>query len=150
MSIFSLFACARPAAEQQQYRSIVDGSDEFRGEMLPTGTEAEVLGWINARYKVLGEVWLMCHDTPHSNFIYTMLHPSLWPHDYSPREKRYLVEVMGAEKVFILHPIPDGLLTMKSIPQLKWKKLAEHIRQQDDHKGVCGEQAAPVLSQCAP
>lgn len=150
MAIFSSFAWSRMAAEQQKYRCIVDGSDEFRGEKLPTGTETEVLGWIKARCKVLGEVLVIDNDAPRVNFILTMLHPSLWPHDDTPREKRYLVEAAGAEKVFILHPIPDGLLTAKPIPQLKWKKLAEHIRQQDDHKCACGEQAAPVLSQCAP
>ena len=87
MSIFSSFACARQAAEQQKYRCIVDGSDEFRGEKLPTGTETEVLGWIKARYKVLGEVLVIDNDAPRVNFILTMLHPSLWPHDDTPREK---------------------------------------------------------------
>ena len=99
------------AAEQQQYRCIVDGSDEFRGEKLPTGTETEVLEWINARYKVLGEVLVIDTEPRRFNIIYTMLHPSLWAHDDTPRDERYLVEAAGAEKVFILHPIPVGLLT---------------------------------------
>ena len=118
MAISSTFAGARLAAEQQKYRCIVDGSDEFCGEKLPTGTETEVLEWIKVRYKVLGEVWVIDNDAPRVNFILTMLHPSLWPHDDTPREKRYLVEAAGAEKVFILHPIPDGLLTAKPVPQL--------------------------------
>ena len=33
-----------------------------------------------------------------------------------PSELRYLVVVQGAEKLFTLHPVPDGLLTGTTAP----------------------------------
>ena len=38
------------ASSRQRYRCRVDGQDEYRGESLPTGTQAEVLAWIEARF----------------------------------------------------------------------------------------------------
>ena len=49
------------ASSRQRYRCRVDGQDEYRGESLPTGTQAEVLAWIEARYKLLGELYVFSH-----------------------------------------------------------------------------------------
>ena len=48
---------SRLAALRQRYRCLVDGHREFHGERLPVGTEEEILDWIKARYKVLGEFY---------------------------------------------------------------------------------------------
>ena len=45
------------ASCRQRYRCLVDGQNEYLGESLPYGTQAEVLAWIEARYKVLGELY---------------------------------------------------------------------------------------------
>ena len=104
------------ASCRQRYRCLVDGQDEYRGESLPSGTQAEVLAWIKARYKVLGQLFAVDMDYPRRNTIFE-LGPSLgfdvetWVP--VPVAKRYLVEVEGMEWMFVLRPVPDGLLDWK-------------------------------------
>ncbi|MBR4259662.1 MAG: hypothetical protein IKQ17_11575 [Kiritimatiellae bacterium] len=101
-------------ARNQLYRCSVDGDKEFQGEILPIGTEENVLAWIKARYKVVGELLLLDMDIPRYNIVFSACGDpeSL---SFSPMVKRYLVEVDGKEKVFTLTPLPDkspyGLLT---------------------------------------
>ena len=100
-------------AKGQLYRCLVDGREEFRGEILPVGTEDDVLVWIKARYKVLGQLFAVDMDSPRGHVIFE-LGPSLgWDVDTwvrAPAARRYLVEVEGDEKMFVLRPIPEGLL----------------------------------------
>lgn len=101
-------------ARNQVYRCSVDGDKEFQGEILPIGTEENILAWIKARYKVVGELLLIDMDIPRYNIVFSAYADpeSSLP---SPIVKRYLVEVDGKEKVFTLTPLPDkshyGLLT---------------------------------------
>ena len=103
-------------ARNQVYRCSVDGCQEFRGEILPIGTEENVLAWIKARYKVVGELLLLDMDIPRYNIVFSACGDpeSL---SFSPMVKRYLVEVDGKEKVFTLTPLPAqkpyGLLTWR-------------------------------------
>ena len=104
-------------AKRHRYRCIVDGCDEFRGELLPVGTEEEILAWIKARYKILGELWEV-----HGNGGYNIMFCRVLGDGFSPlwfnsetwhpphETKRYLVEAEEMEKVFVLRPFPDGLL----------------------------------------
>ena len=120
-------------ARQHQYKCIVDGCDEFRGERLPVGTEEEILAWIQARYKILGELWASGKDdidVKPSYIFWTCGFSPLWfnsgtwhpPHD----TKRYLVEVGDdAEKVFVLRPFPDGLLEWSATGMLEWNGSTE-------------------------
>ncbi len=59
------------AALRQRYRCLVDGQGEFRGEPLPVGTEDEILAWIKARYKVVGELLLIDMNIPRYNIIFS-------------------------------------------------------------------------------
>ena len=108
-------------ARNQVYRCSVDGGKEFQDEILPIGTEDNVLAWIKARYKVVGELLLVDMDTPRYNIIFSACADSKSP-AFFPVVKRYLVEVHGQEKVFVLTPLPDkkpyGLLT--------WQKMVEN------------------------
>ena len=113
-------------ARDHRYRCIVDGSDEFRGERHPVGTEEEILAWIKARYKIFGELWFFNkEDTCQShNIIYERDISPLWfaagtwhpPHV----TKRYLVGVAEAEKVFVLKPTPDVFLEWAVKGALGW------------------------------
>ena len=113
-------------ARDHRYRCIVDGSDEFRGERLPVGTEEEILAWIKARYKILGELWFFNKEVacPSHNIIYERDISPLWfaagtwhpPHV----TKRYLVGVGEAEKVFVLQPAPDVFLEWAVKGALGW------------------------------
>ncbi len=99
---------SRLAALRQRYRCLVDGHGEFHGERLPVGTEEEILDWIKARYKVLGEFY----DVDLSGFIrvyWTLLiSPEMWKPE--PSLKQYRVEVDGEERVFSLRPVLEDLL----------------------------------------
>ena len=112
-------------ARGHRYRCIVDGRDEFRGERLPVGTEEEIVAWIKARYKILGELWCFNReDTCQShNVIYESRISPLWfaAGTWNPPHvtKRYLVEVEG-EKVFVLQPNPDGFLEWSVKGALGW------------------------------
>ena len=97
-------------SQQHLYRCVVDGRDEFQGQRLPVGTYDDVLKWINARYKFLGEISM----TGHTSFWWLRY---VFPFHPQPscvlcgEIRRFLVEVAeGVEKVFVLHPVPDGLL----------------------------------------
>ena len=91
----------------QLYRCVVDGEDTFRGERLPIGTQDQILAWLNDRYRVVGELYLGSRD----RFIWLC---GYW--GWRPTELRYLVVVQGAEKLFTLYPVPDGLLTWNRRP----------------------------------
>ena len=93
----------------RRYQCTVDGHAEFRGEVLPAGTEESILAWIKARYKVIGEVSVSNAD-PWTRYINLtrIVDPSHWY--YETEVKRYLVEVEGVEKLFKLVPFPSGLL----------------------------------------
>ena len=107
-------------ASRQKYRCQVDGSDEFQGEKLPIGTKEEVLSWIKDRFKLVDEFGFVdgvefseAEAQPISQLIYFCCNPlalqskSLPP---KPSVLRYRVDVGGAEKIFILNPIPERFL----------------------------------------
>ena len=106
------------ASSRQRYRCRVDGQDEYRGESLPTGTQAEVLAWIEARYKLLGELYVFSHDRFISPFIMLLISPEMW--EIVPTTKRYLVEVEGVEKMFVLEPIHEDLLGWHPERAIAW------------------------------
>ena len=87
----------------QLYRCVVDGADTFRGERLPIGTRDQILAWLKERYQVVDELRL---GSPGRLIVFSC---STWVP--RPPKLRYLVIVQGAEKLFTLHPVPDGLLT---------------------------------------
>ena len=91
-------------ARNQVYRCIVDGGKEFQGEILPIGTEENVLAWIKARYKVAGELLLIDMGIPRYNIVFSACACSK-SLSFSPIVKRYLVEVDNKEKVFVLTPL---------------------------------------------
>ena len=92
----------------QLYRCVVDGEDTFRGERLPIGTRDQILAWLNDRYRVVDELRL---GSPDRIIVYSYL---TWVRRAPPL--RYLVVVQGAEKLFTLYPVPDGLLTWNHRP----------------------------------
>ena len=106
------------ASCRQRYRCLVDGQGEYRGESLPTGTQAEILAWISARYKVLDELYVVNLDRFRIPFIMLFSSPEMW--DHVPTTKRYLVEVEGAEKMFVLEPIHEDLLGWHPERALAW------------------------------
>lgn len=106
------------ASSRQRYRCRVDGQDEYRGESLPSGTQAEVLAWIKARYRVLGELYVVNLDRFNSSFIMLFTSPEMWEH--VPTTKRYLVEVEGVEKMFVLEPIHEDLLGWHPERAIAW------------------------------
>ena len=106
------------ASSRQRYRCHVDGQEEFRGESLPSGTQAEVLEWIKARYKVLGELYVVNLDRFNSSFIMLFTSPEMW--EIVPTARRYLVEVEGVEKMFVLEPIHEDLLGWHPERALAW------------------------------
>ena len=85
----------------QLYRCVVDGEDTFRGERLPIGTQDQILAWLNDRYRVVDELHL---GSP-GRIIWFC---GYWGRRAPPL--RYLVVVQGAEKLFTLYPVPDGLI----------------------------------------
>ena len=101
-------------AQRQRYRCVVDGSDMFDGEDLPVGTEEEILAWIAARYRVIGALLVIAQDCLPNRIVWqagmsAWFGPGMW--EPAPMTKRYLVEVgEGDERMFVLHPVPDGLL----------------------------------------
>ena len=106
------------ASCRQRYRCLVDGQDEYRGESLPSGTQAEVLAWIKARYKVQGELYVVSLDRFNSSFIMLFTSPEMW--EIAPTTRRYLVEVEGVEKMFVLEPIHEDLLGWHPERALAW------------------------------
>ena len=120
-------------ARRQRYRCIVDGCGTFRGETLPVGTEEEILAWIKARYKVLGELWGDNKGDvdlgPRRHIVYELTDPPFWynTETWHPPHvtRRYLVEVAEAEKVFVMRPFPDGLLEWPVTGTLEWNGVAK-------------------------
>ena len=106
------------ASCRQRYRCLVDGQDEYLGEPLPSGMQAEVLAWIEARYKVLGELYVVDLDRFNSSFIMLFTSPEMW--EIVPMTKRYLVQVDGVEKMFVLEPIHEYLLGWHPERALAW------------------------------
>jgi hypothetical protein len=108
-------------ARNQMYQCSVDEGKEFHGEILPIGTEENVLAWIKARYKVVGELLLIDMDIPRYNIVFSAYAD---PESSLPSSivKRYLVEVDGKEKVFVLTPLPD----QKPYGLLTWQKMVEN------------------------
>ncbi len=106
------------ASCRQRYRCLVDGQDEYRGVSLPVGKEGEILAWINARYKVLGELYVVSHDFYNSSLRWYLISPEMW--EIVPTTRRYLVEVEGVEKMFVLEPIHEDLLGWHPERALAW------------------------------
>ncbi len=106
------------ASCRQRYCCRVDGKDEYLGESLPTGTQAEILAWIKSRYKVLGELYVVNLDRFNSSFIMLFTSPEVW--EYVPTPRRYLVEVEGVEKMFVLEPLHEDLLGWHPERALAW------------------------------
>ena len=106
------------ASSRQRYRCRVDGQDEYRGEPLPSGTQAEVLAWIKARYRVLGELYVVNLDRFNRSFIMLFTSPEMW--EIVPMTKRYLVQVDGVEKMFVLEPIHEDLLGWHPERAIAW------------------------------
>ena len=106
------------ASCRQRYRCLVDGQDEYLGEPLPSGTQAEVLEWIEARYEVLGELYVISHDVYNNSLRWYLMSPEM--SEIVPTTKRYLVEVEGIEKMFVLEPIHEDLLGWHPESSLAW------------------------------
>ena len=106
------------ASSRQRYRCRVDGQEELRGESLPVGKKEDVLAWINARYKVLGELYVVTHDFYNSSLRWYLISPEMW--EIVPTTKRYLVEVEGVEKMFVLEPIHEDLLGWHPERAIAW------------------------------
>ena len=85
---------------------------------MPSGTQAEVLAWIKARYKVQGELYVVSLDRFNSSFIMLFTSPEMWEH--VPTTRRYLVEVEGIEKMFVLEPIHEDLLGWHPERAIAW------------------------------
>lgn len=119
-------------ARRYLYRCVVDGRGELCGERIPVGTEEDILAWVKARYKVLGEICVVNKDDigvcQGCNIIYELCVPSLWPDAATWRpphvDKRYLVEVEGVEKVFVLRPFPAGHVEWSVKGMLEWNGRA--------------------------
>ena len=106
------------ASCRQRYRCLVDGQDEYLGEPLPSGTQAEVLAWIEARYKVLGKLYVISHDVYNNSLRWYLMSPEM--SEIVPTTKRYLVQVDGVEKMFVLEPIQEDLLGWHPEHALAW------------------------------
>ena len=114
-------------ASRQKYRCQVDGRDEFQGEKLPVGTKEEVLSWIKDRFKLVDEFWEgaeFSEAEPQPIFqhvIFFCCNPlALESKSWLPEPSllRYRVDVDGAEKIFVLNPIPEKLLEYHQPKQL--------------------------------
>ena len=112
---------------RQKYRCQVDGRDECQGEKLPVGTKEEVLSWIKDRFKLVDEFWegaefSEAEAQPISQYIiYFCCNPlALQSKSWLPEPSvlRYRVDVGGAEKIFVLEPIPKKLLEYHQPKQL--------------------------------
>lgn len=108
----------RLAALRQRYRCLVDGHDEFCGEPLPIGTEDEILSWIKARYEVLRELYDVDLERPTYHWYSLLVSPDMWKPE--PTTKRYLVEVNGTVRIFVLHPVQEDLLGWHPERALTW------------------------------
>ena len=109
-------------ASRQKYRCQVYGRDEFQGEKLPVGTKEEVLSWIKDRFKLVDEFWEGAEFSEaeallaRQHIIYfccnlLALQSKSWLPE--PFVLRYRVDVGGAEKIFVLNPIPERFLEIQ-------------------------------------
>ena len=114
-------------ARRQRFRCLVDGQGEYGGVPLPVGTEDEILAWLERRYKVLGQLFVI--DWKQASNGECLIWYSIDTYSKSwtpaPETKRYLVEVDGIEKVFVLRPVPDGLLAWHPSRALTWDGQAQ-------------------------
>ena len=110
----------RLASLGQRYRCLVDGKDELLGEPLPVGTEAGILAWIEPRYKVLGELYSVGHGggSPAYHWVGLLVSPEMMKPE--PTTKRYIVEVEGIERIFVLEPIHEDLLGWHPERAITW------------------------------
>ena len=110
----------RLASLRQRYCCLVDGKDELLGESLPVGTEAEILAWIKASYKVLGELYAVGYGggSPAYHWVGLLIHPEMMKPE--PTTKRYIVEVEGIERIFVLEPIHEDLLGWHPERAITW------------------------------
>ena len=106
------------ASFRRRYSCRVDGQDEYLGESLPTGTQAEILAWIAARYKVLGELYVISPDFYNRSSLGHLVDPDMWELVTTPL--RYLVEVDGVEKMFVLAPLQEDRLGWHPERALAW------------------------------
>jgi hypothetical protein len=120
---------SKMVASRQKYRCQVDGRDEFQGEKLPVGTKKEVLSWIKDRFKLVDEFGFIdgvefseVEVQPISqHIIYFCCNPlALQSKSWLPEPfvLRYRVDVGGAEKIFVLNPIPERFLEYHPPKQL--------------------------------
>ncbi len=106
------------ASFRRRYCCRVDGQGEYLGESLPTGTQAEILAWIAARYKVLGELYVISPDFYNGSSIGLGVDPDM--SEIVAMTKRYLVEADGVEKMFVLEPLHEDLLGWHPERALAW------------------------------
>lgn len=112
---------SRLVASRQKYRCQVDGSDEFGGERLPVGMKEEVLSWIKSHFKLVDEILIIQSQTMRQHIINFCYNPFALDVDSwlpVPSVVRYLVDIDGVEKMFVLKPIPDGVLGYRQPKQL--------------------------------
>ena len=108
-------------ASRQKYRCQVDGRDEFGGEKLPVGRKEEVLSWIKSHFKLVDEILIIQSQTMRQHIINFCCNPFALDVDSwlpVPSVVRYLVDIDGVEKLFVLKPIPDGVLEYRQPKQL--------------------------------
>ena len=115
---------ASMVAKRQRFRCLVDGQGEYGGVPLPIGTEDEILAWLARRYKVLGQLFVIDRKCAFNGecliWEYVGIYSESWTP--APETKRYLVEVGGVEKMFVLRPVPDGLLAWHPGHALTWNR----------------------------
>ena len=93
---------------------------------LPVGTKDEILAWLERRYEVLGQLFVIdWKQASNGGLIWYSI--DIYSKSWTPvpETKRYLVEVGGVEKVFVLLPVPDGLLAWHSSHALTWNGQAQ-------------------------
>lgn len=108
-------------ASRQMYRCQVDGCDEFGGEKLPVGTKEEVLSWIKSHFKLVDEILIIQSQMMRQHIINFCCNPFALDVDSwlpVPSVVRYLVDIDGVEKLFVLKPMPDGVLEYRQPKQL--------------------------------
>ena len=105
------------------------------GETLPVGTQEGILAWIKARYKVLGEIFVVGSENLGPRFIFSLRSPLFSDETFFPCQQtvRYLVEVEGVERMFVLRPVPDALLVINARGV---EKVGESEKRREDECGI--------------
>ena len=75
---------------------------------------------------MLGELYVVDLDRVNSSFIMLFTSPEMW--EVVPTTKRYLVEVEGIEKLFLLEPIHVDLLGWHPESALAWNGRKSDFR----------------------